>query len=193
MPLGRYVGCAADVAAGKHHHTIPLTAAASLVTTVAGAITSFTNGVAQVGAGLLQAAGVPALVYKTMYDMAGAFNTGVKLVAGAVSASLNATAAVLKAETSLTGLSHPAPAAKAVSLAAVKTATSTPGTTNSADTKGVDTQADDHLGPRHTLGELDEGTTTTSNASSGADDSPRHASTGKRARGARFDVEHHQW
>jgi hypothetical protein len=175
-------GTASTIAAGLA--PIPLTAAASLVTTVAGAITSFTNGVAQVGAGLLQAAGVPALVYKTMYGLAGAFNTGVQLVAGAVSASLNAAAAVLKAETSLTGLYHPAAAAKAVSLAAVKTATGTPGTTNSADTKGADTQADDHLGPATHSASSTKGTTTTGNASSGAEASPRHASTGKRARGA---------
>lgn len=86
---------------------IPFTAAAAVVHTVAGTITSFTDGVAQIGAGLLTAVGVPSLISNTVYGMAGAFNAGVKLIAGAVAAGLNATAALLKAGTALTNLDAP--------------------------------------------------------------------------------------
>jgi hypothetical protein len=135
---------------------IPFTAAAAVVNTIAGTITSFTDGVAKIGAGLLVASGVPSLISNTVYGLAGAFNAGVRLVAGVVAAGLNATAGLLNIGTTLTGFAAPATASlaassKTVSLAAADTAEGVDKKSGSvaASTSAPDSTESSTSGPKH--------------------------------------------
>ncbi len=132
---------------------IPVNAAADLVNTAAAATGAFASGAAQIAVGLLTAVGVPPIIANTMYALAGTFNTGVNVVAGAVAASLRAAAGVLAAGTTITGLFTPVaataaavPAAsKLITLPAVKapaaTAATTPSTTESKTTTAASASA----------------------------------------------------
>lgn len=137
---------------------IPFTAAAAVVNTVAGSITGFTDGVAKIGAGLLTAVGVPSLISNTVYGMAGAFNAGVKLVAGAVAAGLNAAAGLLKVGTAITGLDAAATASSAAASRTMSLAADDAPTSAEADRKtariAASTSAPDPVestksGPKH--------------------------------------------
>lgn len=122
---------------------IPVVAAADLVNTAAAATTAFSNGLAQVAVGLLNAVGVPPLISNTMYGLATVFNTGVNVVAGAISASLNGVAGLLRTGTAITGLFTPVAATAAavpaasnlVPLSTVKTAATAKASTGTTDPK----------------------------------------------------------
>lgn len=111
---------------------IPFTVSSALVNAGASAVTAFTNGVAEIAAGLLTAVGVPSLLTNTVYGMAGAFNTGINVAATAVTAALNTVATLIGAATSITGIyspaaAVPAAAAKTVALSTTPVAAATPG------------------------------------------------------------------
>lgn len=129
--IGTVTSTATTVVAGLA--PIPFTVGAGLVNAAADSVTAFSNGVAEIAAGLLTAVGVPGLLTNTVYGVAGAFNTGIKVAAAALTASLNTVATLIGAATSITGLYSPAPAAAVpapsakslVSLAATASQTAT--------------------------------------------------------------------
>lgn len=92
---------------------IPFHVAANLVNTGAAVLNAWNNGVAQLGAGLGAAVGIPPLLTNALYGVATVANTAVNVTAAAISGALNAIAATVSFGTSLTGLYTPAAAAKA--------------------------------------------------------------------------------
>lgn len=138
--ISTVTGTATTVVAGLA--PIPFTVGAGLVNAAADSVTAFSNGVAEIAAGLLTAVGVPGLLTGAVYGIAGAFNTGIKVAAAALTASLNTVATLIGAATSITGLYSPAAAAAVpatsakslVSLAATASQTAT-ATTATAATK----------------------------------------------------------
>lgn len=123
---------------------IPFKAAAKLVNAGASVLNAWNNGVAQLGAGLGQAVGLPSLVTNALYGVAAVANTAVNVTAAAISGALNAIAATVSFGTKLTGLYSPAsPAAAKASAAtaAVAAATSNLKTTAAAAVGAVKSAA----------------------------------------------------
>ncbi|MBU8821465.1 MULTISPECIES: hypothetical protein [Mycolicibacterium] len=88
--------------------SIPFSTAANLTTTAANMITSFTSGVATVASGLLEAAGLPSLVYGLPHALAATVNGAVNVAAFATSAGLNVIASALDIGSTIAGaLSQP--------------------------------------------------------------------------------------
>lgn len=105
---------------------IPFKAAAKLVNAGASVLNAWNNGVAQLGAGLGEAVGLPPLVTNALYGVAAVANTAVNVTAAAISGALNAIAAAVSFGTKLTGLYSPAsPAAAKASAAAAAVAAAT--------------------------------------------------------------------
>ncbi len=115
--------------------SIPFSTAANLTTTAANMITSFTSGVATVASGLLEAAGLPSLVYGLPHALAATVNGAVNVAALATSAGLNVIASALDIGSTIAGaLSQPR--VLTLSVAAHPPAAVTPESTESASDTG---------------------------------------------------------
>ncbi|WP_071288208.1 hypothetical protein [Mycolicibacterium llatzerense] len=97
---------------------IPFRAAAKMVNAGASVLNAWNNGVAQLGAGLGEAVGLPPMVTNALYGVAAVANTAVNVTAAAISGALNAIAATISFGTKLTGLYSPASPAAAKATAA---------------------------------------------------------------------------
>lgn len=103
---------------------IPFKVAANLVNTGAAVLNTWNNGVAQLGAGLGAAVGLPPLLTNALYGVATVANTAVNVAAAAISGALSAIATAVSFGTKITGLYTPAsPAAAKATVTAAAVAT----------------------------------------------------------------------
>ncbi|WP_141564248.1 hypothetical protein [Mycolicibacterium palauense] len=98
--------------------SVPFSAAADITNASANVITALTTGLATAASGIMQAAGLPSLVYNLPHAMAATVNTLVNAAAFTTAAGLRTIAAALDFGSSITGTltAAAAPTSKAVTL-----------------------------------------------------------------------------